>query len=267
LEPPAVDGKVITGWNGIAIRSLARAGAVLGEQSWVRAAAEAASAVLDTNVAPDGSPVRASLDGKPSPAVAGLADLGLLAEGLFALAAAGGEARWAVRGREILDRALAGVDPDPVLSAHGVASSPDQSDGDLPSGASAVAAAALAAWRLGAGERYRDAAVSLVEEHAERALAQPFAHSSMLQAAAWLAEPPRQVVVVTASRSGALAKAALRTDADVIAVVAPEQAQAFADAGFELFEAKGALSERAYDCRAFVCRLPVSDPADLHPER
>ncbi|HWS51148.1 MAG TPA: DUF255 domain-containing protein, partial [Microbacterium sp.] len=126
LEPPAVDGKVITGWNGIAIRSLARAGAVLGEQSWVRAAAEAASAVLGTNVAPDGSPVRVSLDGEPSPAVAGLADLGLLAEGLFALAAASGEARWAVHGRDILDRALTGVDPDPVLSANGVASSPDQ---------------------------------------------------------------------------------------------------------------------------------------------
>ncbi|WP_309102378.1 thioredoxin domain-containing protein [Microbacterium sp.] len=267
LEPPAVDGKVITGWNGIAVRALARAGAVLGEQSWVQAAGEAAEAVLRTNVTADGSIVRASLDGKPSPAVAGLADLGLLAEGLFALAAAGGEARWAVRGREILDRALAGVEPDPVLSAHGVASSPDQSDGDLPSGASAVAAAALAAWRLGAGERYRDAAATWVEQNAERALAQPFAYSSMLQAAAGLVEPPRQVVVVTAYRSSALAGAALRTDADVVAVVTAEQARAFADAGFELFEGKGESSERAYDCRAFVCRLPVSDPADLQLER
>ncbi|RUQ03585.1 thioredoxin domain-containing protein, partial [Microbacterium sp. HSID17254] len=54
LEPPAVDGKVITGWNGLAIAALARAGAALGDDAWIAAAAEAAAAVLDTNRGADG---------------------------------------------------------------------------------------------------------------------------------------------------------------------------------------------------------------------
>ncbi|MDH5167714.1 DUF255 domain-containing protein, partial [Microbacterium sp. RD02] len=48
LEPPAVDDKVITGWNGLAVAALARAGATLGEDAWVAAAADAADAVLRT---------------------------------------------------------------------------------------------------------------------------------------------------------------------------------------------------------------------------
>ncbi|WP_091226003.1 thioredoxin domain-containing protein [Microbacterium sp. 3J1] len=267
LEPPAVDGKVITGWNGLAIAALARAGATLGEEEWVRAAARAADHVLRINRAPDGALVRASLDGIPSSAVATTADVALLADGLLALAAATGEAAWAVEGRALLDTALDGVAGDPLLTARGVAVAPDQTDGDLPSGVAALAAAALTAWRLGAGDRYREAAADRVREHAAAALGQPFAHGSLLRVAAGLVDAPRQIVVVTEHPAGALAAAARRAQADVVAIVSPAQAQALADAGFELFEGKADAPERAYDCRSFVCRLPVADPADLPPRR
>lgn len=267
LEPPAVDGKVITGWNGLAIAALARAGAALGEEAWIAAAATAADHVLRVNRGTDGALVRASLDGVPSDAAATTADVALLADGLLALAAATGEAAWAVEGRALLDTAIEGVSGDPLLTARGIAASPDQTDGDLPSGAAAVAAAALTAWRLGAGDRYRDAAESRVAEHARSALGQPFAHGSLLRVAAGLAEPPRQVVVVTDASTGALASAARRVESDVVAIVSPAQAQAFADAGFELFEGKSAAVDQAFDCRSFVCRLPVSDPAALELAR
>ncbi|MDQ0728887.1 thioredoxin domain-containing protein [Microbacterium sp. W4I20] len=263
LEPPAVDGKVITGWNGMAIGALARAGAWAGEGSWIDAAAAAAEAVLRVNRDGSGQLVRASLDGVASKAVATVADLALLADGLFALAVATGEVRWASSARDVLDQALAGPRLDPQLAENGIVASPDQTDGDLPSGVAAVAAAALTAWRLGAGEQYREAAAAVVREHGGRGLEQPFAHGSLLRAAAGLIDPPRQIVVVTDDPSGGLASAARRADADVAAVVTPTQAQAFADAGFELFESKAEVAERAYDCRAFVCRLPVSDPAGI----
>lgn len=268
LEPPAVDGKVITGWNGLAIGALSRAGAAFGERAWIDAAAVAADHVLRVNRNAAGALVRTSLDGRASAAVTTPADLGLLADGLFALALATGEAEWAVTARGILDDALAGTGgDDPLLSAQGIATSPDQTDGDLPSDAAAVAGAALTAWWLGAGDRYRGAAVETVSALASRALAQPFAHGTLLRVAAGLALPPRQLVVITADRDGVLAAAARDADAEVIAIVSPAQAQAFTEAGFELFEGKDAVAERAYDCRAFVCRLPVSDPAEVSISR
>ncbi|WP_417510829.1 thioredoxin domain-containing protein [Microbacterium sp.] len=268
LEAPAVDGKVITAWNGLAITALARAGAFWGESAWVSAAEDAAQFVLRVNRSLEGALVRSSLDGVASSAVATLADLGLFAEGLLALAAATGDASWAVRGREILDQALSGgAQPDPVLAAQGVASAPDSTDGDLPSGASAIAIAALSVWRFGGGDRYRTAAEEQVRRYAASALQHPFGHGSLLGIAAGLAEPPRQVVIVTDDRDGALAVAGRRADADVSAVVTPAQAQEFEDAGFELFAGKSATAELAYDCRAFVCRLPVADAQELTRER
>ncbi|AZH79263.1 thioredoxin domain-containing protein [Microbacterium sp. Y-01] len=268
LEPPAVDGKVITGWNGLAIGALARAGAAFDESAWIDAAVAAADAVLRANRDSDGVLVRASLDGRASAAVATVADLALLADGLFALALATGELQWATTARGILDHAIAGGGGrDPLLSAQGIASSPDHTDGDLPSDAAAVAGAALTAWWLGAGEGYREEATGIVRTLAARSLEQPFAHGTLLRVAAGLALPPRQLVVVTAARDGALADAARGAEAEVVAVVAPDQARRFADAGFALFEGKDTTAERAYDCRAFVCRLPVSDPAEVSATR
>ncbi|WP_194763592.1 thioredoxin domain-containing protein [Microbacterium sp. UFMG61] len=263
LEPPAVDAKVITGWNGLAIAALARAGAAFAEPEWVHAAAEAAEHVLRVNRDGSGDLVRASLDGTASAAVATTADVALLADGLFALALATGDVAWAVEGRALLDDALTGLAGDPLLAENGIATAPDQTDGDLPSGASAVASASLTAWLLGAGDRYRDAAAQKVREHAAPAVGQPFAHGSLLRVAAGLVDAPRQLVVVTESPDGALASAARGADADAVAIVSPAQARAFADAGFELFEGKAGAGEQAFDCRSFVCRLPVSDPAEL----
>lgn len=267
LEPPTVDGKVLTGWNGLAIGALARAGSTLGEPTWIESAARAARDVLDTNRGPDGELVRSSLDGVAAAAAVTTADLGLLADGLFALAGATGEAVWAVAAREALDRALQESTGDPVLVARGIALSPDRTDGDLPSGRAAVASAALAAWRWGAGERFREVAERAVRDLAAHAQRQPTAYGSLLRVAAGLAEPPRQMVVVTDEPWGALALAARRADADATVVATPSQARAFAEHGFALLEGKDATAERVYDCRAFVCRLPVAEPADVHPSR
>ncbi|MFC4138935.1 MULTISPECIES: thioredoxin domain-containing protein [unclassified Microbacterium] len=262
LEPPTVDGKVLTGWNGLAIGALARAGAVLGEPAWIAAAADAARFVLATNRDGEGALVRSSLDGVASAAVGTTADAGLLADGLFALALATGEASWATAALDVLN---APVVRDPVLLDQDVPVAGDDSDGDLPSGTSALAAASLTAWRLGAGSSYLDRATELVAGLTARALEHPFGYCALLRVAAGLASAPRQIVVVGAV--GELAEAAHRTDADVVAVVTPAQARTFADAGFELFREKDAVEGVAYDCRDFVCRLPTGDPGALAPRR
>jgi len=260
LQPPAVDGKVITGWNGLAIAALARAGSVLGEQAWIDAAVRAAEAVLAVNRDQAGRLVRTSLDGVPSTAVATDADLGLLADALFALALATGDARWATRALEVLAEDAAA---DPVLAVHAIAGATDGGDGDLPSGVSARAAAELTAWRLGAGEQHRERAAALVGSRVGQALRHPFGSGALLRAASGLARPPRQIVAVTSERHGPLASAARAADADLTAVLDPEQVRAFAAAGFALFEARDGVDGVVHDCRGFVCRLPVSDPAGI----
>ncbi|WP_298041006.1 DUF255 domain-containing protein [uncultured Microbacterium sp.] len=267
LEPPAVDGKVITGWNGLAIGALARAGVALDSHEWTDAAASAADYVLRVNRR-DGVLVRSSLDGAASDAVATAADIALFADGLFAVALATGESSWAATARGLLDDLVEeGAAEDPVLAAHGVVAAPDQTDGDLPSNAAAIARVSLTAWWLGAGERYREVAEEHVRRHGASALRHPFGHGSLLAVAAGLAQAPRQLVAVVTDPRGALARAARTVDADIIAIVTPAQAQAFAEAGFELFAGRSSSGDAVFDCRGFVCRLPVSDPAEVIAER
>lgn len=274
LEPPAIDGKIVTGWNGLAIGALARAGARLGEASWIEAARWAADAVLETNTTADGRLVRASLDEIPSRAAATLSDYGQLAGGLVALAVATAEPAYAVRAGELVDACVAPDGAlavpgggDPVLAAQGLAAPDASSDGDEPSGPAALADAALALWALGAGLRYRELAERIVALGAPAAIAQPLAHGALLRAAAALTPPPRQVVVVTDDAAHPLAAAARTLDADVIAVVSVGRAEDFAAAGFALFEAKTALAAATvYDCRNFTCRLPVTESAALEAD-
>lgn len=271
LERPAVDGKVVTGWNGLAIGALARAGVRAGEAAWIDAARWAAEAVIEINVAPDGRLSRASLDEIPSRAAATLADYGQFASGLVALGMATGEPAYAVRARELVDACLApdGAPAvpgggDPVLAAQGFAAADAASDGDEPSGPAALAEAALALWMLGAGHQYRDVAERIVADGGQDALAQPLAHGALLRVAAGLVTAPRQIVVVTGEPRHPLVAAARELDADVLAVVTPEGARAFAASGFELFASKTALDgPTAYVCRDFACRLPVTDAATL----
>jgi uncharacterized protein YyaL (SSP411 family) len=152
-----------------------------------------------------------------------------------------------------------------VLATQGVAAPDAASDGDEPSGAAALAAAALDLWTLGGGERLRTAAERIVADHAAAALAQPLAHGAVLRVAAALAVAPRQLVVVAAHAPSPLATAARGIRSDVVAVVTPAQVRAFTAAGFSLFEGKAmrGTEPTAYDCRDFACRLPVTDPSDL----
>lgn len=272
LAPPAVDGKVVTGWNGLAIGALARAGGRLGESRWIEAARWAADAVLGANVRADGLLVRASLDEIPSTATATLSDYGQLAGGLVSLAAATGEVAYAERARDLV-RACLGEDGmprtpgggDPVLTGQGLRAPDAASDGDEPSGPAAVADAAWGLWTLGAGDDFRGLAAGIVSRHAAAALAQPLAFAAMLRVAASLAIPPRQVVVVGKDLAGPLVDAVRGASADAVVLVTPTRAEAWSVAGFTLFDDKTARDgmPTAYDCRDFACRLPVTRAEDF----
>ena len=278
--PPALDGKILTGWNGLAIEGLSIAGTLLERPDWIAVAQRCADFLLAQHVLP-GRLVRASIDGTLSDAPAAVEDYGMLSLGLLHLATATGEARYAVAARALIDASLAAGDlsageaaaggkaagapfgvpggADPVLAGQGITMTPMQSDGGYPSGLSAAASAAYRLYLLTAHAPYRGAAEAAVAGVGAAAMAQPAAFGAALGVLSALARPVRQLVVVGA----ALAPIARQWRGGLSTVVTAAQAAAFARAGFELYD--GRSIEAAYVCTGFVCQLPVTTEAELLP--
>lgn len=233
LARPALDAKVLTGWNGLAIGALAVAGERLAHPEWVEAAAELAQLVLAQQRTPSGSLARATLDGAVSPARATLEDYGLLARGLLDLALATGEPQWASAARDLVEKCLradelssqspsaqppstqpsssqppgAGRAPDavfaipgggdPVLADFGLEAEADPSEGAYPSGTSALASASHTLYLLTGEARFEEAARAAVAPLATLAAAQPLGFGATLGVLSALASPHRQLVIVT----------------------------------------------------------------------
>jgi uncharacterized protein len=292
LEPPSLDAKVLTGWNGLAIGALARAGFVFDDHDAVAAASRAAEYLLRRHRRDDGTLERASLEGAVSAARATLEDSGMLAGGLLELAVATGDSSYAVAARSLIDAtAAAAADDaavpfaaptgaDPVLVARGLALQTDPAEGATPSGITACADAAWRLFALGAGDQYRELAERTMRSVAGIAVERPLAFGGSLALMARLDAPLVQLVTVVpdegeideeqvaengAGGRHALLAATRRHAASVSTIVTERQAAEFASAGFELFDGRTATmgTATAYRCRSFVCSLPVHDGGAL----
>lgn len=275
--PPALDAKVLTGWNGLALGALASAGARQGRADWITLAVTVADAVATEPI------VRARIGDRRSSARPTLEDYGMLADGLVDLALATGEVRFAIRARELAHECMAAAQgaqaasvafvvpggADPVLASRGLAIDVDPSEGAYPSGLSAMSSAAVRLALLTGDAMLRAAATVTMEFVAPSALERPISFGASLSAMSLLAAPARQLVVVLGSGSGSgggsdspLARAARAwpRGTGVAAVVTDEQAAAWSAAGFELFDARSSRdgAATAYLCEDFVCALPVT---------
>jgi uncharacterized protein YyaL (SSP411 family) len=277
--PPALDRKVLTGWNGLAIGALARAGVAFGYDGWLDAAIAVSDILLVDHVRPDGGLIRATLDGRASAAVATLEDHGMFASGLLAVGLAAERPDLVTAGRRVLDAVLdadadAGfAEPgggDPVLVARGLALAGDPSEGAYPSGRSACATAAFELFVITGERRYRDAAASMVASVADLALASPVSFGTSLALAHRLASDLVQLVVVRPDgldrARDPLTSVVVDAAATTVSVsVSESTARRLGEDGFELFAGRAPRAERsaAFVCRDFVCRLPVVEPDEV----
>ena len=101
---PVVDRKVVTSWNGLAIATLAEAGAVLGEPRYLAAAEAAARFVWATHVRPDGDLAHVSYD-EVAVGLGPLEDFAHLALAMLELHRATGDARWHGHALQLVDGA------------------------------------------------------------------------------------------------------------------------------------------------------------------
>lgn len=273
LDPPPLDDKILTGWNGLAIEGLSVAGSLLGRRDWIESAQRAADYLIEKHLGD--RVVRASIGDSVSAASATLEDFGMLASGLLQLALSSGEVRYANVARQLVNASLAagtttpfGVPggSDPVLAAHGLALDPDPSDGAYPSGVSAMAAASNRLYLLTAHAPYRQASEVAMKQIAPIAIQRAVSFGAALSVMVALDAPVAQLVIVTDDESelAATARSWKRAGA-AIAVVSSAATSAFAEAGFELFEGRTAVNDSptAYLCEDFVCRLPITDAGEL----
>ena len=259
--PPALDEKVLTGWNGLAIESLARAG-------YVDDARAAADFVLEHHVGEHLA--RVSIGGKLSAAPATLEDYGMLAGGLVELALASGEVRYAVAARDLVDACMPDFavpgGAEPLLARLGLALETDPSEGAYPSGLSAMASVAHRLWLLTSDARYRAAAEAAMASVAPLAEERPMSFGAALGVMVALRSEPVQLVVVGDEDDALAAHArSLRRVGGIASSVTVAQARAFEAEGFELFAGRTAINGRttAYACREFVCDLPVFSVEEL----
>jgi len=188
---PERDDKVLTSWNGLMIAGLARAGRLLGEAEWLRAAGEAADFVLRALRA-EGRLLAVYRAGQAKlPAT--LDDCAFLALGLVELHAATGEARWLEEARALADALLADF-ADPAGGFYFTATGEplhfarrlDPHDGALPSG-NGTAAQVLLRLAAAAPEhaaRYRAAARAALDRLAPAMARLPRGTLSLLAALA-----------------------------------------------------------------------------------
>ena len=292
---PALDDKILTGWNGLAIEALAAAGTRLHRSEWVDAARLAATQLGSAVV------VRARVGDMVSSARPTLEDYGMLASGLLELGLATGELAFFEDARALVSDSMgAATRPaadevsgevsgeasgtpsrvpfgvpggaDPVLTGHGLLLEVDPSEGAYPSGLTAMADAARKLYLLTGDGDFLAAANAAMALLAPLALQRPISFGAALRVMSALDAGSRQLVVIadgSEEPTTALVAAARswRRSGAVASVVTARQAKDLTAAGFELYAGRTPKNGRAtaYLCVDFACRLPVTSARELLP--
>ena len=257
---PGLDDKVVTSWNGLVIRALAEAGAVLGEESYLGLARDAAGFILE-NLIVDSVLMRSWRDGRTS--VPGfLDDHAALALGLFTLFAATGEERWYVDAMDLVEvfgrfrRPEGGFYSTPEGADTLVKRPTDLTDNPAPSGNALAAEALLWASLYTGAPGYRDESEAALRSVALLAERYPSMVAHHL-AVAYSSLDTREVAIVGEEWPSLAEVYWSRYRPGVVLAAAASESR------IPLMEGRLGNDTKAYVCRGFVCDLPTSDPEVL----
>jgi hypothetical protein len=268
---PALDDKVIAGWNGLAIRGLAVAGRAFDEPALIEAASDAATFVWDRMRTADGRLLRSWRAGRAASVPAFLDDHASLGLGFLTLYETLGDERWFDRAAELVETIsarFAGRDGGLFLTADDaerlVVRPIDVTDTAAPSGTAAAAELMIRMSRLTGDRSLEDRARRAIGPVVSRARAYPSAFAHTLSVVDLLIGPIREVAIVgDPSTAGAL------LDELFMARYVPNMVTAIgaddAAPNVPLLAGRTMIGGQAtaYVCERFTCRLPTSDPAVL----
>jgi uncharacterized protein len=260
---PGVDDKVLTDWNGLAIRGLVVAGRALGRSGWIAAAARAAEHLHVTAFSAGRLRHTAGVDGFfEDHANLALADLELFG--------ATGEQHWFDRAVALAEAADARF-ADPTggwfqTSSDGerlIARPKETWDNATPAGTSVMLEVCRRLYGLTGGARWSAAADRALRLLADPARRMPTGFGAVLGHLEAVAAGSLEVVVVGAPGSArdALERVVLNANHPSALVVVAEGPSP----SVPLLAFRGEVNglPAAYVCREMVCERPLTDAAEL----
>ena len=269
---PQKDDKVLTDWNGLMIATMARAGTVLGDELYIKAARRAADFVLGTLRREDGRLLKRYRDhsaGLP----AHLEDYAFLIYGLLNLYEATFEANYLEEAIDLNDLALkhfwdakdggffmTADDGEKLLVRH-----KEIYDGAIPSGNSIAAMNLLRIARMTGRSELENKALAVMSAFSLDVERNPSAYTQLMQALDFAVGPSIEVVVageLAKSQTQALVKALHKDfipnkvilhrppgeNASIVKIAPYTENQEPDDDGATL----------VYICRNYACKKPVS---------
>jgi uncharacterized protein YyaL (SSP411 family) len=267
---PGLDDKRLCSWNALAIAALAEAGAVLGREDYLEAAAACAEFVLGTMRDEDGRLLRTFKDGRAH-LNAYLEDHAFTVEALLVLYEASFDPRWFAAARELAESMVERFgDPErggffTTSSDHEtlIARRKEVGDHPIPAGQSAAALGLLRLAALSGEAAFAERGRGVLALFGEPAIGHPDSFAHFLRALDFDLAATREVALVGGDLSAlvAVVRSAFRPDVVVAGgpagAVEPPLLDARTEVGGEA---------AAYVCEGFTCRLPVTDPAALERE-
>jgi hypothetical protein len=275
-EAPLRDEKILAAWNGLTVRALAEAGAALGRDDYVAAAARAADFLVE-RLRDDGRLLHVFKDGQARiPAF--LDDQGALANALVSLHGATLDPRWLAPLEDVCQAILEhhwseeeGLLHDTADDAEALIVRPrDPLDMATPSGNSLAAEALWRAGRLLDERRWTEVARRVVLRESAAAREHPAAYGRLLAVADRILAEPVEVALV-GRRADPATGTLLREAATPFlrnGVLSGREEDETLPRAVPLLEARGTVDGRpaAYVCRRYVCRAPVTTPEELRGE-
>jgi uncharacterized protein YyaL (SSP411 family) len=268
---PALDDKVLTAWNGMALRAFALAASALGRDDY-RAIARQNAEFLLRELRRDGTVLRAWKDGKAAPTQGYLEDHALLADGLLALYEATFEPRWLLEAQALADTMLARFWSDEIGGFYDTASDHEQlivrprdtGDNATPSGNAAAADVLLRLAAIFDNHAYRERALTVLRGMAQFMQQYPTGFGRYLAAAEFALGTPKEIALVGAPDAPdmqALREAIFRPflPFKVVVLRDPNEEKPAFDSPLLAGRAQLDGKATAYVCENYACQLPVTD--------
>jgi uncharacterized protein YyaL (SSP411 family) len=270
---PAMDDKVVTAWNGLALSAWCIAAQALGRPQDLTTAQELAALLLSA-LRPDGQLRRSYRLGQARHA-AGLDDHAALAEGLVDLYQTDFDERWLTAALELADSILEDfVDPaggffDTGAQPNGLPARPKSlQDTPVPSGNALAVSLLLRLEALTGEKRYREAALPPLLGMQETASRHPTAFPVWLQDLALAASPIPQLAIVGDSSTAAFDMLVREGHRPFLPRLVLAGGDPRKDESLELLRGKVPIEQRptAYLCHGFACDKPTTSPEELREQ-